>query len=100
MSLTESPAWSALIQSCRRHEKKALARTLCRRSLKRAAAFSQSTTLGLKLDYSKNLIETQTLEAIVKILAHQQDLSNWIQDMFAGEKINQTEYRGRIYIPH
>ncbi|WIM68377.1 glucose-6-phosphate isomerase [Corynebacterium breve] len=51
---------------------------------------------GLHVDLSKNLIDDQTLDALVA-LAQQADLKNKIDDMFAGQHINNTEDRAVLH---
>ena len=48
------------------------------------------------LDYSKNLIDSETMQALVA-LAKECDLENWRSKMFAGEKINRTEDRAVLH---
>lgn len=52
---------------------------------------------GLLLDYSKNLIETETLSLLLD-LAEQSQLPAAIDAMFRGEKINTTEERTALHI--
>ncbi|QOI98085.1 MAG: glucose-6-phosphate isomerase [Flammeovirgaceae bacterium] len=49
------------------------------------------------VDYSKNLITTETLAELVK-LAHECRLPEAINAMFSGEKINQTENRPVLHV--
>ena len=51
---------------------------------------------GLLLDYSKNLITSKTVNALLK-LAVEADVEGWRQKMFAGEAINQTENRAVLH---
>ncbi len=51
----------------------------------------------LFLDYSKNPITEETLELLFE-LARQADLSGWIERMFRGEKINNTEGRAVLHV--
>ncbi|RMH62447.1 MAG: glucose-6-phosphate isomerase [Zetaproteobacteria bacterium] len=48
------------------------------------------------LDYSKNIITEETIRLLVR-LAEQQDLRGWIERMFNGEKINNTEQRAVLH---
>jgi glucose-6-phosphate isomerase len=50
----------------------------------------------LLLDYSKNLIDDQTMELLLK-LANEADLKEHIKKMFSGEKINWTENRAVLH---
>jgi glucose-6-phosphate isomerase len=51
---------------------------------------------GLLLDYSKNLITSNTVAALLK-LAVETDVEGWRQKMFAGDAINQTENRAVLH---
>lgn len=51
---------------------------------------------GLLVDYSKNLITSKTVAALLK-LAAEADVEGWRQKMFAGEPINQTENRAVLH---
>ena len=51
----------------------------------------------LLLDYSKNRINTETMDKLVA-LAESADLKKWIEAMFAGEKINVTEDRSVLHV--
>ena len=52
---------------------------------------------GLLLDYSKNRITEQTLDLLLN-LAREADLEGWVQRMFSGEKINNTEDRAALHV--
>jgi glucose-6-phosphate isomerase len=51
----------------------------------------------LLLDYSKNRLNSDTLELLRK-LAESADLNTWTESMFTGEKINATEDRAVLHI--
>jgi glucose-6-phosphate isomerase len=51
---------------------------------------------GLLLDYSKNLITTETRSLLLE-LAQQAEVSAWITRMFSGEKINASEHRAVLH---
>ena len=51
----------------------------------------------LIVDYSKNRITEETLKALIA-LAEECDLKNAIENMFSGEKINETENRAVLHI--
>jgi glucose-6-phosphate isomerase len=51
---------------------------------------------GLLLDYSKNLLTTETVQLLMN-LARERGLSAWIEKMFCGEKINGTEQRAVLH---
>jgi len=50
----------------------------------------------LLLDYSKNRITTETMGLLLD-LAHEQNLPEWIEKLFTGEKINSTEHRAVLH---
>lgn len=51
---------------------------------------------GLLFDYSKNLIDADTVQKLVS-LAKASDVEGWRQKMFSGEKINTTEGRAVLH---
>ncbi|NJN28016.1 MAG: glucose-6-phosphate isomerase [Cyclobacteriaceae bacterium] len=51
---------------------------------------------GILVDYSKNLVNKETMELLNK-LAKETELEAAIKDFFAGEKINQTEGRSVLH---
>lgn len=48
------------------------------------------------LDYSKNLIDSETMETLFE-LANETQVAQWREKMFAGEKINKTENRAVLH---
>ncbi len=62
----------------------------------RAARFTLLAE-DLRLDYSKNRINAETMDKLVA-LAESADLKKWIEAMFSGEKINATEARAVLHI--
>lgn len=48
-------------------------------------------------DYSKNLIDKRTLDLLI-LLANDSQLSEYIEKMFSGEKINFTEKRAVLHV--
>ncbi len=52
---------------------------------------------GLLFDYSKNRITGQTMGFLID-LARQQNLREWIDRMFSGDKINHTENRAVLHV--
>ena len=48
------------------------------------------------LDYSKNRITEETLAQLIQ-LAEAVELNRWIESMFTGEKINETENRAVLH---
>jgi len=93
--LTKSPAWLAL----QAHHK-----TLARIHMRDLFAQEpnrfdrMSLRLGdLLLDYSKNRITTRTLSLLLD-LARDADLPGWIERMFRGDRINNTERRAALHV--
>jgi glucose-6-phosphate isomerase len=93
--LTDSPAWQALIV----HQRETAGihmRELFASDPRRFDRFSLRWG-DILFDYSKNRI-TETTLALLFDLAHQANLSQAIQAMFNGEKINLTENRAVLHI--
>lgn len=94
MSLTTSPAWTALqhhFQSVRDVHM----RDLFNQDAERFEKFSIEHN-GLLLDYSKNRITEETMSLLTD-LAAQADIAGWAQRMFSGDKINTTEQRAVLH---
>jgi glucose-6-phosphate isomerase len=90
--LTSHPAWETLsIQS----ESLPHLRELFAADPDRAAKF-QLEAAGLFLDYSKNLITSETVACLID-LANAADLRGKIDAMFRGDKINITENRAVLH---
>jgi glucose-6-phosphate isomerase len=93
--LTRSQTWHAL----KAHQKvmaKASVRELFEQNPGRFEQFSLQ--LGdILLDYSKNIIATETLPLLLK-LAQEAGLPQAIEHMFGGEKINFTEDRAVLHV--
>jgi glucose-6-phosphate isomerase len=51
----------------------------------------------LFLDYSKNRVTRETMEKLIA-LANAVDMPNWIERMFSGEQINNTEGRAVLHV--
>ncbi len=93
-TLTQSPAWQAL---ARHHETMSPQhmRTLFAEDPMRFDRFS--IDLGdVFLDYSKNRVTAETMRLLIA-LAEQQNVTEWRDRMFAGEKINGTENRAVLH---
>jgi len=90
-----SPAWQALAAHA-----KTLARIriadLFAQDPGRAERFSAQAA-GLTLDISKNRITNKTLDLLLG-LAREADLARWIDRLFAGEAINQSEGRAAMHM--
>ncbi|MEP7289498.1 MAG: glucose-6-phosphate isomerase [Chloroflexota bacterium] len=94
-ALTNSPAWTALEQHY--HEMHSVhMRDLFAQDPQRFERFSLRCS-DILFDYSKNRINDKTLELLID-LAHQAKLSNKIEAMFSGQKINVTEDRAVLHI--
>lgn len=93
--LTQSPAWQALAAH---HEdmKSIHMRDLFNGDPQRFNKYSLAVD-DLLLDYSKNIITDTTLELLLN-WAQQAHLSQWIERMFRGEKINYTENRAVLHV--
>jgi len=94
-SLTRLPAWKALES----HQKEMLRRSLrelFRQDSRRFETFSIRQP-GFLFDYSKNLINAETMGLLME-LARQRGLTERIEAMFAGEKINRTEDRAVLHV--
>src|SRR5438477_7600222 len=93
--LTDSPAWTAL----RRHHDQMRAvhlRDLFARDPSRFEKFT--LRLGdLLVDVSKHRITEETLR-LLYALARQQEVQQWRDRMFAGDKINVTEKRAVLHV--
>jgi len=94
-TLTDSPAWQALIAH---HAgiKDAHLRTLFADDPGRAERFSAEGA-GLFLDYSKNRITDETLRLLLA-LAEDRRVAMRRDAMFAGAKINETERRAVLHV--
>lgn len=61
----------------------------------RASNFSIESE-NLLFDYSKNLIDAETMQKLLAV-AENADLKEWIERMFSGDKINHTEDRAVLH---
>jgi glucose-6-phosphate isomerase len=93
-NLTRSTAWQAL-SSHHADIRKQTMRDMFQADAKRFEKFSLQLD-GILLDYSKNLITTETL-ALLLDLARQSNLNDWIERQFTGEKINTSEARAVLH---
>jgi len=94
-TLSQRPAWKALAAHNRRL-KTATLRGLFAKDPKRGPRFTVAAA-GLTLDYSKNRITDQTLKLLLQ-LARESGLSERIEAMFRGDKINVTENRAVLHV--
>ncbi len=94
-SITTSHAWKAL-ESHYQSICKTQMRDLFAQDPERFTKFSTQFN-DILLDYSKNRITEKTLTLLFD-LARQAELTTWINRMFTGEKINNTENRAVLHI--
>ncbi|MBX3080386.1 MAG: glucose-6-phosphate isomerase [Anaerolineae bacterium] len=93
--LTQSPAWQALDQHYQQMRTVHM-RDLFAQDSQRFDRFSLHFG-DILFDYSKNRIDQQTI-ALLLDLARQSNLSQRIEGMFTGQKINTTEDRAVLHI--
>jgi glucose-6-phosphate isomerase len=93
--LTESPAWKVLAEH-RAALKEVHMRDLFAADSRRNERYTLQAA-GLTLDYSKNLLVDQTMP-LLHALARQQDVPGWIEKMFGGSCINNTEGRAAFHV--
>ncbi len=92
---TETVAWSAL--SAHFESIKGLhLRDLFEKDTNRFSAFSTQFE-DILVDYSKNIITTETLDLLVQ-LAKETGVTEAIESMFSGQKINETEGRAVLHV--
>ncbi|MDH3693929.1 MAG: glucose-6-phosphate isomerase [Gammaproteobacteria bacterium] len=93
-SLTDTKTWKAL-QSHYDEIANTHMRDLFAQDDKRFEKFSLRAE-GMLLDYSKNRVTDQTM-TLLRALAEDSELKQWIERMFAGDKINVTEDRAVLH---
>jgi glucose-6-phosphate isomerase len=91
---TKTSAWSKLTDHRKLWEGKKM-KDLFDQDASRFDNFSIQEN-GFLLDYSKNIISTETLDLLVS-LAEECKLKDAIESMFNGERINQTENRAVLH---
>jgi glucose-6-phosphate isomerase len=93
--INKTRAWKKLAHHAKKMQKVEM-RDMFAADAKRAAKYTLS--LGnMTVDFSKNRINERTC-AYLQALAKEADLPHKIQQMFAGEKINNTENRAVLHI--
>ncbi|SHG18242.1 glucose-6-phosphate isomerase [Vibrio gazogenes] len=93
---TETQAWKAL--SAHFESMKGVdLKTLFSQDSQRFETFSRRFGDDILVDYSKNLINEETLKLLLA-LAEETDLKSAIEAMFSGEKINRTEDRSVLHV--
>lgn len=93
--LTQSPAWLAL-QSHQSIMARQSIRDLFNQDSHRFDTFSLQLD-DMLVDFSKQPVTQETIDLLLA-LGRQQNLENWIERMFRGEKINNTEDRAALHI--
>jgi len=93
--ITHSAAWAAL----EKHQNQIGELHLRDLFAKDSERFQRFTleACGLLLDYSKNRMTQETLPLLLS-LAKQSNLKEWIEKMFNGEPVNNTEQRAALHI--
>jgi len=105
--LSTSPAWQALI-NYQQETKSTHMRTLFAEDAQRFEKFSQhfqttiqtsaaDSEIDILFDYSKNRITEETMTLLFDLL-RQADLTERIEAMFSGQKINNTEDRAVLHV--
>jgi len=94
--VNQMPQWRALVFHWDQTMSGVRMRDLFAQDCSRAEQMSLSAA-GIFVDYSKNIASQETLALLVK-LAQAVDLPDWIQRMFSGERINNTEQREVLHI--
>jgi glucose-6-phosphate isomerase len=94
-ALTASPAWRALVAH-QRDMAGAQLRDLFEDDAGRVDRFSLELD-ALFLDYSRHRATDQTMR-LLRELAHQSGMAQWIDRMFAGEPINDSEQRPALHV--
>lgn len=92
---TQTEAWKALTAHFETAQDMNL-KTLFAEDSERFAKFSASFGSDLLVDYSKNLINEETMQHLFA-LANEIDIKSAIKAMFSGEKINRTEDRAVLH---
>ncbi|MBU2895788.1 glucose-6-phosphate isomerase [Vibrio hepatarius] len=92
---TQTPAWKALTQHFESAQDMDL-QELFAQDEARFEKFSARFGSDILVDYSKNLINDETLKHLFA-LANQTELNSAIQAMFGGQAINQTEGRAVLH---
>lgn len=93
--LTEMEEWNSLLEHFDKISSVHL-RDLFKNDTERGRKY-RVEDCGLLFDYSKNRINEETLDLLLK-LAEKCSLKNEIEKMFTGEKINETENRAVLHI--
>ena len=90
-----TPAWRALASHAQSLRGRSI-RSLFDSDPQRYASFSRDDQ-GLVLDFSRQLLDARGLELLLA-LAEQTEVSRWIELMFAGFPVNNTEDRPALHV--
>ena len=94
MSVTKSKAWKNLASHCKDGIQDIHLSSLI--DLPNRIEDCSISIDGMYVDFSKNRINSETISLLEK-LAKQQGLSEWIDKLFTGKKINDTEDRAALH---
>ena len=89
-------AWSALTETRAGARAGARSRPCSRRTHERFERFSLDAE-GILLDFSRQLLDARALESLLA-LAEQTEVPRWIELMFGGHPINNTEDRPALHV--
>ena len=95
-ALTDLPSWKALLDHYEALKNEHL-RDLFAQSENRFDNFSIPFSEQFLVDFSKNRVTEQTLELLIN-LAEESSLQEWIQRMYRGDAINNTERRSVLHV--
>jgi glucose-6-phosphate isomerase len=93
---TTTAAWKKLSELYKKNQSVTIS-DLFAADANRFAAMSRTFADGFVLDFSKNMIDGDVLDALIA-LAEETDLQSAIDAMFTGQKINQTEDRAVLHV--
>ncbi len=94
--LTEMQEWKSLSRHYEKKMKTAHLRDLFKESDRFSKYNIRLDDLGILFDYSKNIIDEETLELLLSLVNVSQ-LEKWREAIFSGEKINWTEKRAVLH---
>ena len=92
--LNACPAWDALNNNCESTRKLRLADLLDEPG--RYEAYSRRAA-GLTVDFSRNLLTQENFDLLLQ-LASQRRLADWIEQLFSGAPVNNTEVRPALHV--
>src|SRR5207237_3750774 len=90
-----TPAWKALAEAAKALERSSI-KGLFAADAKRFERFSLEAE-GILLDFSRQLLDASALALLLK-LAEQTEVPRWIELMFGGHPINNTEDRPALHV--